>query len=58
MISAFSDFHAFWRMGGYAAEVWPAYAVVFLVFLMQIIVTKKKFNRLCKLLYRKYANPT
>jgi len=42
-------------MGGYAATVWPAYGVVFLVLLVQVILAQKKFYRLRKILMQKYV---
>ncbi len=55
MTSAFSDFNSFWRMGGYAAFVWSAYGIVFLVLVFRILIAKQKFNRLRRSLYQKYV---
>ena len=55
MNGTFSDWHAFWQMGGYAAAVWSAYGIVLLILLSQLWIAKQKFNRLRKMLYRKYV---
>jgi heme exporter protein CcmD len=54
-MSTFSDLSAFWRMGGYASAVWPAYGIVFCILVVQFVVAKRKWQRLRKALYQKYV---
>lgn len=55
MMSAFPDLHSFWHMGGYAGTVWPAYGIVGLVLLLQVVQVKYKWRRLRKALTSKYV---
>jgi heme exporter protein CcmD len=55
IMSTFSDLHAFLRMGGYAAAVWPAYGLVFLVLLIQFVAARRKWQHLRRALYHKYV---
>ncbi len=44
----FTSLHQFLHMGGYAAYVWPAYAITFFVLIVNVIipiVRKRKLSR-------------
>lgn len=44
----------FLAMGGYAAYVWPAYAIVFLLFAVQLALPLRRHRRMIRELGRRY----
>lgn len=48
-----SSWHEFVTMGGYAAYVWPAYAITLLVMLVNAILPGRRQRRLLKLLQQR-----
>ncbi len=52
----FSSLHAFLNMGGFADFVWPAYAIAFVVLLLNWWVATQKLRRLKKKLRQDYAS--
>ena len=48
MIGSFSSLSAFIHMGGYADYVWPAYAMVLIALLANLIGASAKLKRLIK----------
>jgi len=48
MIGYFSSFSAFFHMGGYAAYVWPAYALVMLTLCVNGLLASMRLRRLLR----------
>lgn len=48
-----SEFKEFLHMGGYASYVWSAYAITFVVLLVNVLVTRAQFRKTQKLIARK-----
>ena len=55
MMMNFSSAAAFFQMGGYAAYVWPAYAIVVFVLCYQFIFVSGRLRRQLKKLKKKYV---
>jgi heme exporter protein D len=53
--SASSDAAAFLKMGGYAAYVWPAYAVFFIVLIVDTIAPRVRRRRVLRELRARLA---
>lgn len=43
-MNTFSSVASLLQMGGYAAYVWPAYTIVFLVLIMQLWLARRRFK--------------
>lgn len=48
-----SSLHEFLTMGGYAAFVWPAYGVVTVVMIANIVIARRRHRRLIAALQRR-----
>lgn len=48
-----NSFHEFLTMGGYAVYVWPAYAVVAVVMIANVVIAWRRQRRVLKQLQRR-----